>query len=108
MKNGYRRIHSDFRPFAMDMDEPPQRVNRSDFFKLLKNYFNVKQIKVDWEVIENTEDRSLMANLGMLCPFNIQEKQALLEAEDYSHMVEIITSLMEMAIRSCDKSSVKH
>jgi len=66
------------------------------------------QIRVDWEMIEKTEDRLLMANLGMMCPFNSQEKQALLEARDYSHMVEIITSLMEMAIRSCDKSSVKH
>ena len=108
IQNGYRRIHSDFKPYAMDMDEPPQCVDRGAFFRLLKDYFEVEQIRVDWEMIEKTEDRILMANLGMMCPFNSQEKQALLEARDYSHMVEIITSLMEMAIRSCDKSSVKH
>jgi len=108
MQNGYRRIHSDFGPYAMDMDGPPQCVDRGTFIRLLKDYFEVEKIRVDWEMIEKTEDRLLMANLGMMCPFNSQEKQALLEARDYSHMVEIITSLMEMAIRSCDKSSVKH
>ena len=108
MQNGYRRIHSDFEPYAMDMDETPQWVDRGTFIRLLKDYFEVEQIRVDWEMIEKTEDRLLMANLGMMCPFNSQEKQALLEARDYSHMVEIMRSLMEMAIRSCDNSSVKH
>ena len=108
MQNGYRRIHSDFKPYAKDMDEPAQCVDRRAFFKLLKDYFEVEHIRVDWKMIEKTEDRMLMANLGMMCPFNSQEKQALLEARDYSHMVEIITSLMEMAICSGDKSSVKH
>ena len=75
---------------------------------MLKDYFEVEQFRVDLEMIEKTEDKLLVANLGMICPFSSQEKQALLEARNYSHMVEIITSLMEMAIRSCDKSSVKH
>ena len=108
IQNGYRRIYSDFEPYAMDMDEPPQCVNRGAFIRLLKDYFEAEQIRVDWEMIEKTEDKLLVANLGMMCPFSSQEKQALLEARDYSHMVEIITSLMEMAIRSCDKSSVEH
>ena len=59
-------------------------------------------------MIEKTEDRLLIANLGMMCPFNNQEKQALLEARDLAHMTEIITTLMEMAIRSFNQSSVKH
>ena len=75
---------------------------------MLKNYFKIEQIKVDWELIEKTEDKLLIANLGMMCPFNNQEKQALLEARDFIHMTEIMTSLMEMAIQSSDASSVKH
>ena len=54
------------------------------------------------------EDWLLISNLGMMCPFNNQEKQALLEARDYAHMTEIMMSLMEMAIRSDDQSSVRH
>ena len=59
-------------------------------------------------MIEKTEDRLLISNLGMMCPFNNQEKQALLEARDFAHMTEIITTLMEMAIRSFNQSSVRH
>ena len=108
MRNGYRRIRTDFAPYSIDMDEPPECVDRRSFENLLKNYFKIEQIKVDWELIEKTEDKLLIANLGMMCPFNNQEKQALLEARDFIHMTEIMTSLMEMAIRSRDASSVKH
>ena len=107
-RNGYRRIRSDFAPYSIDMEEPPECVDRGTFETLLKNYFKIEQITVDWGLIEKTEDKLLIANLGMMCPFNSQEKQALLEARDFKHMTEIMTSLMEMAIRSRDASSVKH
>ena len=108
IRNGYRRIHTNYDPYAMDINSPPQKVNREELNRLLKHYFEAKKIRVDWNMIEKTEDRLLIANLGMMCPFNNQEKQALLEARDYAHMTEIMLSLMEMAIRSDDQSSVKH
>ena len=108
MRNGYRRIRSDFAPYSIDMDEPPECLDRRSFEILLKNYFKIEKIRVDWDLIEKTEAKLLIANLAMMCPFNNQEKQALLEARDFTHMTEIMTSLMEMAIRSCDASSVKH
>ena len=92
----------------MDMDNPPIQVDRQEFDRLVKNYFEAKKIRVDWDLIISMEESLLIANLGMMCPFNNQEKQALLEARDYAHMTEIMLSLMEMAIRSDDQSSVKH
>ena len=64
-------------------------------------------------MVDNLEDHFLIANLGMMCPFNAQEKQALLEARDYVHMTEIMMSLMEMAIQESaitanDNSQVRH
>lgn len=106
--NGYRRIHSNFIPYAMDMDNPPIQVDRQEFDRLVKNYFEAKKIRVDWDLIISMEESLLIANLGMMCPFNNQEKQALLEARDYAHMTEIMISLMEMAIQSGDQLSVKH
>jgi len=111
-RNGYRRVRSDFSQFEQDMAEPPQHVDRDMLKELLERYFQAKQIRVDWDMIDQTEDQMLMANLGMMCPFNAQEKQALLEARDYAHMTEIMMSLMEMAVQestaSGDGSSVKH
>ena len=39
MRNGYRRVCSDFSPYAIDIDEPPPVVDRDAFILLLKNYF---------------------------------------------------------------------
>ena len=108
MRNGDRRVRTDFTPYAIDIDESPAYVDRTAFIILLKNYFKAEQIKIDWDWIEKTEDRLLIANVGMMCPFNNQEKQALLEARDFSQMIEIMTSLMEMAVSSSETSSVKH
>ena len=108
LQNGYRRIHSDFDPYAMDLGDTQKPVDREALNRLLTDYFEVEKVRVDWDMIEKTEDRLLIANLGMMCPFNNQEKQALLEARDFAHMTEIITTLMEMAIRSFNQSSVKH
>ena len=108
VRNGYRCIRSNFVPYASDMDNPPKQVDREELNRLLENYFEAKKIRVDWDVIKKMEDWLLISNLGMMCPFNNQEKQALLEARDYAHMTEIMMSLMEMAIRSDDQSSVRH
>ena len=64
-------------------------------------------------MVDTLEDHFLIANLGMMCPFNAQEKQALLEARDHAHMTEIMMSLMEMSIQESavtanDNSQVRH
>tara|TARA_B100000214_G_scaffold222847_1_gene162158 strand:- start:533 stop:1210 length:678 start_codon:yes stop_codon:yes gene_type:complete len=113
LRNGYRRVSADYSQFQRDMDDPAQQLDRRAFRRLLESYFKAKQISVDWDMVDNLEDNFLIANLGMMCPFNAQEKQALLEARDYVHMTEIMMSLMEMAIQESavtanDNSQVRH
>ena len=112
-RNGYRRVRADFSAFEQDMSAPVQQIDRPAFRELLERYFGAKKIGVDWDMIDKTEDHLLVANLGMMCPFNGQEKQALLEARDYTQMTQIMMSLMEMAIQEVggsanDNSSLKH
>ena len=99
--------------FSKTWTDPAQQLDRDVFRSLLDRYFKAKQISVDWDMVDNLEDHFLIANLGMMCPFNAQEKQALLEARDYVHMTEIMMSLMEMAIQESaitanDNSQVRH
>ena len=113
LRNGYRRVSADYSQFQQDMDGPAQQLDRDIFRSLLDRYFKAKQISVDWDMVDNLEDNLLIANLGMMCPFNAQEKQALLEARDHVHMTEIMMSLMEMAIQESamtanDNSQVRH
>ena len=113
LRNGYRRVSADYSQFQQDMEDPTQKVDRDVFRSLLERYFKSKQISVDWDMVDRLEDNFLIANLGMMCPFNAQEKQALLEARDRVHMTEIMMSLMEMAIQESvmtanDNSQVRH
>ena len=113
LRNGYRRVLADYSLFHQDMNDPVQQIDREVFRILLESYFKAKHISVDWDMVDNLEDQFLIANLGMMCPFNAQEKQALLEARDHAHMAEIVMSLMEMAIQESsitanDNSQVRH
>ena len=113
LHRGYRRVEADYSLFRQDMDETAQQLDRDVFRDLLERYFKAKQISVDWDMVDNLEDDYLIANLGMMCPFNAQEKQALLEAQDRTQMIEIMMSLMEMAVQESgsianDNSQVRH
>ena len=87
----------DYSQFQQDMDDPAQQIDRGVFRSLLVA-ISAKQISVDWDMVD-LEDHLLIANLGMMCPFNAQEKQALIGSRDYVHMTEIMMSLMEMALQ---------
>ena len=90
------------------MDEGLPELDRNGFLQLLRRYFDAKQLKVDWEALEETEDRLLIANLAMICPFRLSEKQALLEAPDFVALTSVMESLMTMAIQEADQSSTTH
>ena len=107
-KNGYRRVRPDYSAFHADMDESPAAIDRDNFLKVLRRYFDAKQIKVDWAPLEQTEDRLLIATLAMMCPFGLPEKQALLEASDFAAITDVMEQLMTMAIQEAGPSTATH
>ncbi|MBT4118282.1 MAG: peptidase S16 [Rhodospirillaceae bacterium] len=107
-KNGYRRVRPDFSAFRADMDERPAGLDRDGFLEVLRRYFDAKQLKVDWASLEQTEDRLLIANLAMMCPFGLPEKQALLEAPDFAAITSVMEQLMTMAIQEAGPSTATH
>ena len=55
-------------------------------------------INADWEAIEVSNDEDLVNSISMGCPFDENEKQALLEAINLDKRIEILTSLMNMSV----------
>ena len=55
-------------------------------------------INADWEAIEVSNDEDLVNSISMGCPFDVNEKQALLQAKDLDERIEILISLMRMAM----------
>ena len=107
-RRGYRRMAVDYAPFRHDMEDDDWELDREPFFKLLKQYLEARGLRVDADALERAPDRLVLATLGMMCPFDIKEKQALVEAADVAAMSELMRSLMEMATISSDQSSAKH
>ena len=98
LRNGYRRVSADYSQFQQDMDDPAQQIDRGVFRSLLGSYFKAKQISVDWDMVDSLEDHLLIANLGMMCPFNAQEKQALIESQNLRSRQKIIENILETYI----------
>ncbi len=107
-RRGYRRVEADYAPFKNDLADDGWKLDREAFFATLKGYFEAQGIRTEWDNLQKADDHMLIATLGMMCPFDIKEKQALVEAPDFAGMSEIMRSLMEMATISSDQSSAKH
>ena len=97
---GYRVIAPDFAPWLVDLKAPPDGADlpeRKHLLALLKDYFSLNKIGVDWKVVQATPDARLITTLAMSCPFSPSEKQALLEARDLATRARVMTALVEMA-----------
>ena len=64
----------------------------------MKRYFDMKGFETDWTQIENSDNHQLLATLSMICPFEVAEKQALLEADSMAKRADLLIAMMEMAL----------
>ena len=65
----------------------------------LKRYFDDRQLSTDWDTMQEADDELLINSLSMLCPFEPEDKQALLEAPSLSTRRETLNTLLEFALR---------
>ncbi|MEK9936414.1 MAG: hypothetical protein VW619_08280, partial [Rhodobiaceae bacterium] len=54
--------------------------------------------EADWDQIERSDDSAILNTLAMVCPFDVAEKQALLEAEGVRSRADLLITMMEMAL----------
>ncbi|MDW4550118.1 LON peptidase substrate-binding domain-containing protein [Defluviimonas sp. D31] len=73
--------------------------DRDDFLALLRRFFEAEQLSTDWDSLKDAEDELLINSLSMLCPFEPEDKQALLEAPSLATRRETLVTLMEYALR---------
>jgi Lon protease-like protein len=87
--------------FGEDLKTPNenQNINREKFFDVLERYFKIMELSTDWDGLKDADDMLLINSLAMLCPFEPEEKQALLEAPSLDTRRETLVTLMEFALR---------
>ncbi len=106
----YRRARVEWADFAADLgpvETGAERgagagggFHRQDFLAVLKRYFRAVGLAPDWESLSEAEPELLINSLAMMCPFAVEEKQALLEAPRLSDRAGTLMALMQFAIAS--------
>ena len=108
-RRGYRRVRPGWTGFSADMAEPtPAEIDRAGLDRALTDYFRIAGLSADWEAIGQTPDERLVTSLAMICPFEPQEKQALLEAKDLCERTKVMLSIIRMAIHGGHAGRVRH
>jgi Lon protease-like protein len=96
----YRRCDISWEGFSADLGptEEDKGFDRESFLNTLSRYFDSMDLSTDWESLSEAEDELLINSLSMLCPFEPEEKQALLEAPSLTTRRETIAALLEFAL----------
>jgi Lon protease-like protein len=96
-RRGYRRVTASYADFPMDLlDGPQPEIDRESLLTALRPYFRARGIEANWDAIAETGDAMLVTTLCMVCPFEVPEKQALLEAPTVEARAEMLVALMRM------------
>lgn len=98
----YLRGRVDWASFERDLGraESDPGFDRGAFLKVLARFFDSAQLSSDWDSLKEAEPELLVNSLSILCPFDPEEKQALLEAPTLAERRETLATLMEFALRS--------
>jgi Lon protease-like protein len=88
-------------------EEVDDGFNRPVFLNLLETYFAANELQTDWNNLKDASTEMLINSLSMMCPFNPEERQALLEATSLKTRRETVATLMEFSLRSSSKDEGK-
>ena len=88
--------------FVPDLGKPEKdnAFDRPKFLKTLEKFFDAAELSSDWDSLKDADEELLVNSLSMLCPFEAEEKQALLEAPNLANRRETLMTLMEFALAS--------
>jgi Lon protease-like protein len=97
----YRRCKVNWQGFDRDLGpvEKDTDFDREVFMEALGRYLTDQGLSTDWESLSDAEDELLINSLSMLCPFEPEDRQALLEAPSLSTRRETLMTLIEFALR---------
>lgn len=97
---GFRMGQVDWHAYAMDRYPDPEETPalRERILELLMDYLDEVGLKADWDSIEGASAETLINSVAMSCPFEAEEKQAILEARTLFDRGETLITLMQMGI----------
>ena len=109
VEDGYRLAHISWEGFEADLAPVSDTIQREHLVSVLHDYFQIKGFTADWDQLDDCEDERLVTTLSMICPFDVPEKQALLEANSLPDRAQLLIAILEMASHSdSDETGARH
>ncbi len=93
---GYYQASIDCNDFIEDLNNMEPRIDRENLIQKYTNFFKMKKLDIDKDVLSETSNLQLLSTLAMLAPFNKIDKQAILESPDISSRINTINSILDL------------
>ena len=108
-RGGQRRARVSYERYLPDLVlEVNQESDRKPLIASMKRYFSSLDVEVDWPEVEHASMDHLIHALTLICPFEANEKQALLESPSVQDRMNLMTALCDMGSQEPFNHSVHY
>ena len=94
--NGYYQADIDCNNYFDDLNTMEPQIDRDLLITKYENFFKMKRLEIDKNVLSDTSNLQLLSTLAMLAPFNKIDKQAILESPNLLSRVSTINSILDL------------
>lgn len=93
---GYYQGTIDCKDYIDDLNDMEPNIDRSSLIQKYTNFFKMKKLDIDKNVLSETSNLQLLSTLAMLAPFNKIDKQAILESPNIQSRTDTINSILDL------------
>ena len=105
----FREANIDWEKFSKDLNINDKSSDFSTLKIALKKYFKLKNIRVNMDAIDAFNDYNFVDQITMICPFDYNEKQLLLETTSIVKRKKLLQTILDSYISEKNISEIsKH
>ena len=93
---GYYQASINCQDYFDDLNDMEPNMDRNNLIQKYTNFFKMKKLDIDKEVLAETSNIQLLSTLAMLAPFNKIDKQAILESPNLLSRINTINSILDL------------
>ena len=94
--HGYYQASIDCKDYVDDLNNIEPSMDREGLNQKYTNFFKMKKLDIDKDVLTETANLQLLSTLAMLAPFNKIDKQAILESPNILSRINTINSILDL------------
>lgn len=95
-QSGYYQAKIRHSDYLEDLNEMEPNIDRKRLITKYENFFKIRKLEIDKDILFETSNLQLLSTLAMLAPFNKIDKQAILESPNILDRIETINSILDL------------